>query len=227
MKLLLVLVMMISNESFFSNHLSEWNGRTDIATYAVTDTAFARVYADALPAEDGKTTRSLLHEFDCSVPKWKKDLPITAFEISKNIELVIYESKNYKGDYKVYNHLNSKGLSDMPEKFSFPGSIKVLYNGNKDCISTINQYSEDAIEYVSVEDQMEEIINADPQVVEHGIYVVNRHPSKAVLVRYKFNGRNQRIFTARVSPAEKKRVIGYVLKNPKSVAILGAKYLNE
>lgn len=228
MKILFILALMVSIEAPFFSYLPEQpDCKPDTVESEVSNTEFARVYFDSPSSEDGGITRSLLHEFDCSVPKWQKDSPITAIELSGQIELVLYEHKKYRGDHQVLNHLNNGSLEGIPEKFSTPGSVKLLYKGKEDCISSINQDPEDAISYIFVEDQITGGLNEMPDEVPHRLYMTNRHANKSISVRYKLNGRVQNILTVKLEPEERKSIIGYVLRNPKTIILLNARFLDE
>ncbi|WP_421947481.1 hypothetical protein [Phaeodactylibacter xiamenensis] len=136
--IILILSLFLSS----SDHISEiatLNAEAEIIRedFFLNNHYSAKAYYNPYPWEVGGTARRLLHEFDCSVPRWRKQHPITYCAISSNIDLVLYELENYQGEYRVLS--GSSSLNGFPEKFKTPGSVEVLYKGNRKCISTIGR----------------------------------------------------------------------------------------
>lgn len=230
MKLLFLLLLLCSIEKPLSNDLPELHLHKKNPASEITKGEFARFFNKADTPDIGRTILNLVYEFDCSVPRWRKKEPITSCEVSKNIELVLYEFAKYKGESIVLRYSDEGGFFKIPEKFRTPGSVKVFYKGNKECISSVNLDIEEgkAIDYVTIEEKFKEVVNVErPNTMwDAAIYISNSHPSKTISVRYNLLGRNQNLNTVEVKPNEEKYIIGYNQKILRTATILDAKFID-
>ena len=226
MKFLFIFLMITPIGNSILNPSPTLNCESNITELENRNRVYARVYTNSASAELRKDSEQLIHDFDCSIPKWRKYIPITAFEVSEEVELVLYEHENYKGESVTFSHFKKEKNLRFPRKFGIPGSIKVLYKGKEKCISNINQKAENALDYILIEEQTDEIVNYNTQLERNKIFVNNNHPSRAIFVRYRINGRSQAVRTVLLDPKKKKQVLRYFVRRPVDISIIDAKFLD-
>lgn len=221
------------------------------------DSYYAKVFYNPRPWEVGGNSRSLLHEFDCSIPRWRKGKAMTSCQISANIELILYESENYKGDYKVLDG-NSSSLKNFPKKFLTPGSIEVFYKGNRSCISKANSSSRrksnnrtssnrnstsnspsnnrrnNSSSSKNTERNASSYVSVKTEMakpfsnLDYYIYIYNYHTSKTISVRYSVKDKyGEQKHNIKIYPNERESVGGYNLPHSQSVSILSARYVDD